>query len=108
VNMIKYSNLMDSKGYRDQKASFGPKKVPQQYDFFEKIDFSSLFWCCVIKYLSYITNSTKLKKKYAKKCTKKITKCFFNKFLKKDLFGLFKISSYSRAKYEAKPLFSAL
>jgi hypothetical protein len=39
---------MDSKGYHDQKASFGSKKSPQKYDFFEKIDFSLLFWSCAI------------------------------------------------------------
>ncbi len=27
---------MDSKDYHDQKASFGPKKAPQKYEFFEK------------------------------------------------------------------------
>ncbi len=73
---------MDSKGYHDQKASFGPKKATQQYDVWEKIDFSSLFWSCVLKYLSYITNSTKQKKKYAKsgrKNFKENIKIFFGK-----------------------------
>jgi hypothetical protein len=34
---------MDSKGYHDQKASFGPKKAPQKYDFFEKLTFPHFF-----------------------------------------------------------------
>ncbi len=63
---------MDCKGYYDQKASFGPKKAPQQYDFLKKLTFPHFFGPVLSSTdLSYITNSTRQRKKYAKKCPKK-------------------------------------
>jgi hypothetical protein len=80
---------MDSKGYHDQKASFGPKKAPQQYDFFEKLTFPHFFG----PVLSSTTHTLQIiqnkRKKFAKKCPKKFSKFFIKKKFCCDAFLTF-------------------